>query len=332
MVRLIAIASFCAATAVVSVAAAQAPIVYAARDNAAAHSQSTALNLLGGGEGSYGYGAETPGATRGAIDLRVRSAEESRAGVEPARHPTWLDRERVGPPYEANGRTYVPTAEPGYAETGVASWYGPQFHGRNAANGEVFDQHALTAAHPTLPLNSLVQVTNLQNGRELIVRITDRGPFVRDRLIDLSLAGARALDFEDQGHARVHVRYLGPAPRRVAPQGDIVASAEPPAAQAGPVSLLPAPAQPRQYEQRAQLNSTEGHYVQIGAFSDLTNAHRARDQAAAAGPVVVDVRSTGSGAELFRVSVGPLASAAAASDAQSALAALGFAETIIASR
>jgi len=91
----------------------------------------------------------------------------------------------------------------------VASWYGEPFHGQHTANGEVYDMEALTAAHPTLPLPSIVQVTNLANGYTLLLRVNDRGPFVDDRLIDLSQAAARALGFERQGLAQVHVTYLG---------------------------------------------------------------------------------------------------------------------------
>ncbi len=93
----------------------------------------------------------------------------------------------------------MPTAEPGYAETGIGSWYGPGFHGRATASGETYDQEALTAAHPTLPINSLVQVTNLENGREIIVRVNDRGPFAHQRLIDVSRAARRCLGLSGQG-------------------------------------------------------------------------------------------------------------------------------------
>ena len=94
----------------------------------------------------------------------------------------------------------------------MASWYGEPFHGQHTANGEIYDMNALTAAHPTLQLPSVVRVTNLENGRSLLLRVNDRGPFVDDRLIDLSQAAARALGFEEQGLTRVHVRYLGMAP------------------------------------------------------------------------------------------------------------------------
>lgn len=312
-----------------------APIVYASREASAAP-------LAGGGDGSYGYGA-APRSGGPVIDIRRAGGADARRPTNPEAAPApeppaaapeaapdWLERERVGPPYQANGVWYVPTPEPGYAETGIASWYGPNFHGRRTANGEVFDETALTAAHPTLPLSSLVQVTNLENGREVIVRINDRGPFVDERLIDLSRGAAQVLGFEAEGRARVHVRYLGPAPRRVdADSAPIAASAPAPSAppESGPRVLTPAPvaAAPTAPAPAAGL------FVQVGAFSDLSNAHRVRDEVASVGAVAVDVRES-AGRELFRVSVGPFADRAAADDAQRALANLGYAQTILSQR
>jgi rare lipoprotein A len=97
-------------------------------------------------------------------------------------------------------------------ETGIASWYGPGLHGGATANGETFDQDALSAAHRTWPMPSLVQVTNIENGKQVVVRLNDRGPFAKGRLIDLSRAAARALGFEQDGETRVKIDYLGPAP------------------------------------------------------------------------------------------------------------------------
>lgn len=119
---------------------------------------------------------------------------------------------KVGSPYQIGGRWYVPREQPGYDQSGVASWYGADFHGRRTANGEVFDMEALTAAHPTLPLPALATVTNLDTGRTILVRINDRGPYAKDRLIDLSRRAARELGFVHNGTARVRVRYVGPAP------------------------------------------------------------------------------------------------------------------------
>jgi peptidoglycan lytic transglycosylase len=119
---------------------------------------------------------------------------------------------KVGKPYNVNGRTYVPQENPQYRAEGVASWYGRDFHGRLTANGEVYDMHSISAAHTTLPLPCYVRVTNLNNGRSIVVRVNDRGPYHRDRVIDLSIGTAKALDFYHRGIARVRVEYVGRAP------------------------------------------------------------------------------------------------------------------------
>jgi rare lipoprotein A len=340
-----------------------------------------AAGLSGGDDNSYGYGA-TQRRERGAvIDRRRPSAQRTEpvvfeqpaieededeettgpVSLAPAPQPRvqvaqqeqqpaaeegaqpWLERERVGPPYEANGRWYVPTPEPGYQQTGTASWYGAQFQGQRTASGETFDQEALTAAHPTLPIPSLVQVTNLENGREVIVRVNDRGPFVGDRLIDLSRGAAAVLGFEQAGQARVNVRYLGPAPRRVNADGtpapastQVPASA--PQTEEGPRSLLPSPVQNAELagapvdERPVFAPAVGGYFVQVGAYSDPTNAQRVRDAVAAAGPVVMDVRTLASGAELFRVRVGPWASREEADAARRTLGGLGYADSVVAAR
>lgn len=115
---------------------------------------------------------------------------------------------KIGNPYQIRGVTYVPRYEPNYDKTGLASWYGPTFHGKRTANGDKFNQHALTAAHPTLPLPSLIRVTNLENGKTLVVMVNDRGPFARGRILDVSQRAAQLLGFERQGVAKVRVQYL----------------------------------------------------------------------------------------------------------------------------
>jgi rare lipoprotein A len=117
----------------------------------------------------------------------------------------------VGKPYTVAGKRYVPQEDPNYTAVGLASWYGPNFHGRKTANGEVFNMNDLTAAHPTLPLPSYVRVTNLKNNRSVVVRVNDRGPFSRDRVIDVSATAASMLDFKRVGVAKVKVEYVGPA-------------------------------------------------------------------------------------------------------------------------
>jgi rare lipoprotein A len=119
---------------------------------------------------------------------------------------------RVGEPYVVGGRTYVPQYNPHYKAVGLASWYGDDFHGRYTANGEIFDLNGISAAHPTMPLPSYARVTNLANGRSLIVRVNDRGPYAHDRIIDLSMRAAHLLGFYSRGTAWVRVEYVGPAP------------------------------------------------------------------------------------------------------------------------
>lgn len=132
--------------------------------------------------------------------------------VEGARVPRGGGKYKVGSPYKVAGKWYVPREEPGYDRTGLGSWYGDDFHGRKTANGEIFDKHALTAAHPTLPMPSYAYVTNLANGRTVLVRINDRGPYSGNRIIDLSHAVAHHLDFEGRGLTNVRVQYAGRAP------------------------------------------------------------------------------------------------------------------------
>ena len=115
-------------------------------------------------------------------------------------------------PYAVGGVWYRPCPQPHYDKVGLASWYGQQLHHRTTADGEAFDMDIASAAHTTLPLPSLVEVTNLDNGRRIKVRVNDRGPFARGRIIDLSRQGAKDLGFYGKGMARVRVRYLGSAP------------------------------------------------------------------------------------------------------------------------
>ena len=119
---------------------------------------------------------------------------------------------RVGKPYMVAGRVYVPEEDVNYREEGLASWYGEDFHGRLTANGEVFDMGSLSAAHPTLPMPCYVRVTNLGNGKSLIVRVNDRGPYHGNRVMDVSSRAAELLEFKSSGVARVRVEYVARAP------------------------------------------------------------------------------------------------------------------------
>jgi len=184
-------------------------------------------------------------------------------------------------PYQVNGVWYTPREDPGYDEVGIASWYGDEFHNRRTADGELFDMDRPSAAHRTLPLPSLVEVTNLDNGRRIRVRLNDRGPFVRGRIIDLSRQAARDLGFYGKGVARVRVRYLGPA--EPAPPHAGVRYA---AARSASQSATPAGA----------------WRIQAGAFADRGNAERAARRLSEAGEASIEA-SAGGETTLYRVIV-----------------------------
>ena len=195
--------------------------------------------------------------------------------------------DRGNPPfYEVLGKRYhvLPTSA-GYVQRGVASWYGQDFHGLSTSSGETYDMNAMTAAHTTLPLPTWVEVTNLVNGKRVIVKVNDRGPFVDNRLIDLSFAAATALDMVGTGTTRVEVRAVAPPP-------DAFRAATPAAA---------APPQP------AQGASVERMYVQVGAFAQQENAERLVARLRASGftnPTLVT--QPDDGRRLHRVWLGPV--------------------------
>lgn len=222
-------------------------------------------------------------------------------------------------PYQIRGRWYRPEEQPNYDETGLASWYGDQFHGRPTATGERFDMNALTAAHKTLPLPGLVEVTNLANGRRVVVRVNDRGPFVDGRIIDLSRGAADALDLRRAGVGEVRVRYLGRAPRLGG--GTVLQQAEArPLPTGGPVpyaaraSAAPPPA-PSVPAARAG-----GVWVQAGTWADAGAARRAADHLG--GSATVDVAGPGA----YRVLVGPWPDADAAERSRRAVMSRGYPE------
>lgn len=166
---------------------------------------------------------------------------------------------KTGNPYMVAGRWYTPMqGVKHYDQTGIASWYGADFHGKLTANGESYDMYSLSAAHKTLPLPTLVRVTNLENGRSVIVRVNDRGPFVKNRLIDLSYAASNVLGFMDQGTTRVRVQTLDQKP-------ETRASTPQPSRAGIPTSI----ATPETIESRKQA----GIFIQTGAFNSEGNAN-----------------------------------------------------------
>lgn len=183
------------------------------------------------------------------------------------------------PTYEVFGkRYYTLSSAAGYQERGIASWYGPTFHGKLTSSGEVYDMHAMTAAHKSLPLPSYVQVTNLNNGRSAVVRVNDRGPFHDGRIIDLSFAAATKLGIVGPGTAQVEVRAITPAASPTA----------------NPVRQVSAQTDARVY-------------LQVGAFGSRLNAEQMRARLANISAPVSISEDRAERGSLFRVRVGPVA-------------------------
>jgi rare lipoprotein A len=243
-------------------------------------------------------------------------------------------RYHVGNSYQIAGRWFTPKEQADYDKVGTASWYGPQFHRRMTSNGEWFDMDYLTAAHPTLPLPSYARVTNLENGRQIVVRINDRGPFVGDRIIDLSKKSAEILGFKTAGKAQVRVKYLGPAPlddngtHLMAMNRNLKLGTEPPVM----VAKAPEPPAPKlaaaSVASLASLHPAPAggeYFVQVGSFADPDNAQRTREQLAQAGPVQI-LPLSGNQGVLYRVRIGPLSDQREAETALSAAVSAGHAD------
>ena len=208
----------------------------------------------------------------------------------PSRHLGEGGKVKRGNPYQVAGQWYEPLATgEGYDEVGIASWYGRKFHGKKTANGETYDMYAMTAAHTVLPMPSIVKVTNLENGKSVKVRINDRGPFVKGRLIDLSYAAAKALGYVKQGTARVRVQTLYSADV----SAEKVKSAKKPAPVAKLASSQEKPAQPEQITLA---------YVQVGAFS---SQQRAEQVAAQLQGKIEHASAVTAAGQVYRVRLGP---------------------------
>lgn len=249
---------------------------------------------------------------------------------------------KIGDPYQIQGVWYYPAEDYAYNETGIASWYGPNFHEKSTANGEVFDQNDVSAAHRTLPLPSLVRVTNLENGRSLVVRVNDRGPFAHSRILDVSRRTAQLLGFDQQGTARVRVEILpqesmalkqqlngtsvaateGPPPPNAAPRSQVSAETLPaPGSKDQPKPVSPSPQQVKvaasspilpppnvqKVSEVVQLRPVKPTqmFIQAGAFAKYDNANRLGAKLSPVGPIVLSQVETKEGT-LFRVRVGPI--------------------------
>src|SRR5712691_6035919 len=204
---------------------------------------------------------------------------------------------RVGKPYTVGGRIYVPEEDVNYREEGLASWYGDDFHGRLTANGEVFDMDSLSAAHPTLPMPCYARVTNISNGKSLVVRVNDRGPYHGNRLIDVSNKAAELLEFKGNGVARVRVEYVGQAPLEGSDDRQLMATLRTGIPAPSPSAVRVASARPfipeisssagrirgevpmpegRPYS----LGNSSADYASINATSEMSASSRSRGRAA----------------------------------------------------
>jgi rare lipoprotein A len=213
-----------------------------------------------------------------------------------------------GPVYEVFGKRYtVLPSSRGYQERGVASWYGKKFHGNLTSNREVYDMYAMTAAHKTLPLPSYVRVRNLRNDKSIVVRVNDRGPFVHNRVIDLSYSAAMKLDMIRDGTSLVEVTAIDVD----APSGDRPTRTTKPAkpATAPPLVSLPSTSTAPAATPAAAAPAVEHQiFVQVGAFGDRTNAERRLNMLAAAGIDNAFIHEDRSGSPaLLRVRIGPVA-------------------------
>ena len=244
---------------------------------------------------------------------------------------------KVGTPYQIGGVWYYPAEDFSYDESGIASWYGEEFHGKYTANGEVFDRDTLTAAHRTLPMPSVVQVTNLENGRSLQLRVNDRGPFARGRIIDVSRRAAQLLGFEGTGTAKVRVGILVPESIQVASlarrngteegaSGETLAAAPRPSVTAEVLSgsvmrvasstTSPLPRAESGTPIAAVTPSSPPPvsvvpvkptriYIQAGAFARAENALNVKSRLDAIAPAVVAAVRV-NGVNLYRVRLGPI--------------------------
>jgi len=230
-------------------------------------------------------------------------------------------KRKVGNPYKVAGRWYYPKEEDGYDQVGMASWYGKDFHGKKTANGEYFNMNALTAAHKTLPLPTFVKVTNLSNGHSIILRVNDRGPFVNDRLIDVSRRGAQLLGFQKQGVTRVRIQAVdanGNLPRR--PRGQVrTAQNTPPPSSAAPVDAQDAPI----------ATSAMTHFIQIGAYSQRHNAELQVRKLSRSGHRARVESASSSGRTYWRVRIGPFIERTIAEDRLDRVVSDGFYEARI---
>lgn len=212
---------------------------------------------------------------------------------------------KIGNPYKIAGKTYYPEEDYGYSETGIASWYGKDFHAKKTANGELYDMNTLTAAHRTLPLPSIVKVTNLENGRSLILRVNDRGPFAKDRIIDISKRGAQLLGFLNQGTAKVRVEVLEEESKRLK-DALLHKKNEPLIAQEGLISDIATEYNAPIIRQASTsvVHPKGSYFIQVGAYKSHNTAEKISREVSQYGKSNIYKVSV-NGENFYRVRLGP---------------------------
>lgn len=289
--------------------------------------------------------AQTQLAVHAIKEVQKRGDEKEVASIAPNGVPIGPGGVyKVGNPYLIKGVRYYPEVDGDYDETGVASWYGPGFHQKTTANGETYDQNDLTAAHKTLPMPSYVRVTNLENGRAMVLRVNDRGPYAHGRIIDVSRRAAQLLGFEKQGTAKVRVEIVDQGTKGFVAEKPVTTQEERDAVSAVPVAKVetatlapppgvaeaPAPVvEPPPPAQVAMVSvGPSDLYVQAGAFTRFDNANRLAARLFSFGETTIQSAIVGE-TEFFRVRIGPLASVEQADSVLANLIGAGFPEARI---
>jgi len=231
----------------------------------------------------------------------------------PNAQPRFEVRTRAGnkSPYTVLGKTYrVLPGSDGFRERGIASWYGNKFHGRKTSNGEVYNMYGMTAAHKNLPIPSYVKVTNLDNGRSIVVRVNDRGPFHEGRVIDLSYAGASKLGYLKQGTARVEVETLPMATGYFDATANVssAVSVRPNNGGGTPNLVVPEQSQLPAIGEQAGYRLPGNTFLQLGAFARQLSAQALQQRVAALTELPVKLLSKSGTKSLWRVQVGPVES------------------------
>ncbi len=236
---------------------------------------------------------------------------------------------KVGAPYQIKNEWYHPKEDHNYDEVGISSWYGSEFHNKKTANGGIFNRNALTAAHRTLPLPSIVRVTNLENNRSIVLTVNDRGPFSKKRILDVSEKAAEKLGFKNKGTTKVRVQFLPEETKKLLPtipgandKASAIKNSNPSAAIADD-STNAAPV-----NKSTKTVNTSGHYIQAGTFSMLDNAKNVEKKLSSVGNASI-IPVTANGKSMYKVKIGPISNKEESQNTLNKIKSLGFNDAIL---